>query len=79
MPCGNPNAPDPRLDALVTALRVTGVKAAADDPEPRALIDNRVCKPGELLDRSSGLRLTKITPHLLTFTDANGFVYRKSL
>jgi hypothetical protein len=74
-----PPRPDPRLDALVAALRVTGVKAAAGDPEPRALMDNRVFKPGDLLDRASGLRLTKITPSTLTFTDANGFDYEKRL
>ncbi len=74
-----PPRPDPRLDTLVAALRVTGVKAAAGDPEPRVLIDSRVFKPGDLLDRASGLRLTTITPRALTFTDANGFEYEKKL
>jgi hypothetical protein len=74
-----PPRPDHRLDTLVTALRVTGVKAAAGDPEPRALIDNRVFKLGDILDRPAGLRLTKITPATLTFTDANGFDYEKKL
>ena len=67
---------DPRVNAFLDALRVPGILASAS--APRVLLNNQVFKPGDIVDRTLNLRLTQITAHTLTFTDASGCEYEKN-
>lgn len=40
-------------------------------------MNDRVYKLNDTVERSLGLKLTKIAANLLTFTDANGVTYEK--
>jgi hypothetical protein len=68
---------NPQVENLIDGLHVTAIKPSATDP--RAMWDDRVFKLGDVIDRASGLRLTKISASQLTFTDANGIEYDKKL
>jgi hypothetical protein len=43
------------------------------------LIGERVYKVNDIVDRTLGLRLIKVSPGVLTFADANGATYAKNL
>jgi hypothetical protein len=77
-----PTAPEPpqrsrQVESLIDTMQVAAIRVSATDP--RAMINDRVFKLDELVDRGTGLRLTQISANRLTFTDANGFVYVKNL
>ncbi len=74
-PPATPPKPDERALRFVDAMRVAGVRLPG--PEGRVLMNDRVFKLNDTVDRSLGLKLTKITANLLTFTDANGVTYEK--
>ena len=40
-------------------------------------MNDRVYRVNDIVDRSLSLRLTKVEPGILTFTDANGMTYVK--
>jgi hypothetical protein len=52
------------------------VRAAGADS--KALVDGHVYKVNELIDRTIGLKLTKVDADHLTFVDAQGDTYLKS-
>lgn len=64
-----------RATQFVEAVRVAGVRSPG--PEGRVLMNDRVYKLNDTVERSLGLKLTKIAANLLTFTDANGVTYEK--
>jgi hypothetical protein len=56
-------------------VRVTGIRVSETDP--KVLMNNRVYRLNEIVDRDLKLRITKISPRELLFQDALGHVYRK--
>ena len=69
------------------ALKIDGVmtRASAQNLQPdhtvmlvRALMNDRVYRVNEIVERNFGLRLTKVEANSLTFTDASGVVYVKN-
>ena len=68
-------APEEKVQAFLDALLVRGVRASGTDS--RALLNERVYRINDLVDRTLGLRLTKVETDSLTFTDPHGVVYVK--
>ena len=68
--------PDERIHAFVDSIRVTGIRSSGDDS--RVLMNDRVFRVNDIVDRGLGVRLTKVNPNSLTFTDANGATYVKN-
>jgi hypothetical protein len=74
-PAPQPPPVDERVNAFVESVRSTGVKAAGD--ESRVLMNERVYRLNDVVDRTLNVRLTKVDASSLTFTDANGATYVK--
>jgi hypothetical protein len=72
-----PAKADERIAAFIDSIRVAGIRSSGT--ESRALMNDRVYRVNEIVDRASGLRLTKVEANALTFTDTNGVVYVKNL
>jgi hypothetical protein len=72
-----PPAFDPRVHAFVDAVRVAGIRSSASG-DSRVLMNDRVYRLNDIVDRALGIRLTKVEPNTLTFTDANGATYVKN-
>jgi hypothetical protein len=74
-----PPAPEPKPDEhvqqFIEALRVTGIRASGGDS--KVLMNDRVYRVNDIVDRTLGLKLTKVSADYLTFTDANGATYVK--
>jgi hypothetical protein len=66
---------DPRIQAFVDILRIAGVKRAG--AESRVLLNDRVYRLNDIVDRSLSVRLIKVEGNSLTFSDAAGFTYVK--
>ncbi len=58
---------------LVDALRVSGIRALGN--ESKVLLNERVYKMNDIVDRPTGLRLTKVASDGLTFTTPDGVTY----
>lgn len=67
--------PDERIHQYVEALKVTGIRSSGT--ESKVLMNDRVYRVNDIVDRGLGIRLTKVAPDSLTFTDANGVTYVK--
>ena len=66
-------------DAVLNYLeraRVTGIRVSATDP--KVLMNNRVYRLNEIVDRDLQLRVVHIAPRELRFEDPRGHVYRKT-
>jgi len=70
------NEPDPRVVAFIDRARVTGIRASPSDP--KVLMNDRVYRLTDVVDRDLQLRLVAIAPRQLQFEDARGHVYTKS-
>lgn len=70
-----PRAPDERVAAFVEAIRVTGIRSSGT--ESRVLMNERVYRVNDIVDRALGVRLIKVASDSLTFSDANGITYEK--
>ena len=68
--------PDERVHAFVDSIRVMGIRSSGD--ESRVLMNDRVFRVNEIVDRGLDVRLTGVEPGTLTFTDANGVTYKKA-
>ena len=68
--------PNPKVSAVVDLLRVSGIRASASDP--KVLMNDRVFRLNDLVDRGTGLRLLEITPGHLVFIDEEGATYIKN-
>ena len=66
---------DPRIIAFLESARINGIRPTAEDP--RLLLNNKVLRPGSVVDRDLGLRLVSIEPGKLTFVDAQGTIYTR--
>lgn len=71
-----PAEPDAGIYQYVDALRITGVKAAGTDS--RVLMNDRVYRVNDIVERNLGLRLIKVESNALTFSDADGAMYVKN-
>lgn len=76
-PAAPGNAPaDPRVHAFVDAIRVTGIRSSGN--ESKVLMNDRVFRVNDVVDRSLELKLVKVESDTLTFVDANGVIYTKN-
>jgi hypothetical protein len=57
-------------------LRVAGIRVSPTDP--KVIMNDRVFRLNDLVDRTTQLRLVKVEASTLTFVDASGFEYRKN-
>lgn len=75
-----PNLPaakfEERIQTIVDGWRVAGIRSSGN--ESKVLLNERVYKLNDIVDRTNGLRLTKVAADQLTFTTADGIVYVKS-
>ena len=65
-----------RIGAFVDKARVTGIRTSENIS--KVLMNDRVYRLNDIVDRKLGLKLVKITPDSLTFADANGATYVKN-
>lgn len=80
-PKSNPSAAataksDPRVQAFVDAIKVTGIRSSGADS--KVLMNDRVFRVNDIVDRMLGVRLTEVQADSLTFVDENGVAYIKS-
>jgi hypothetical protein len=68
--------PDARIQTYIEALRVTGIRASGTDS--KVLMNDRVFRVNDIVERSLGLRLTGVAADRLSFTDENGMVYTRN-
>lgn len=68
--------PDEGIYQYIDALRIVGVKAAGADS--RVLMNDRVYRVNDIVERNLSIRLIKVEPNTLTFSDANGAIYVKN-
>lgn len=68
--------PDARAQAFIDALRVTGIRASGNDS--KVLMNDRVFRLNDIVERTLGLRLTGVAADQLSFTDSNGMVYTRN-
>jgi hypothetical protein len=68
--------PDERVAQFVEAIRVAGIRSSGT--ESRVLMNDRVYRVNDIVERVSGLRLSAVGTNTLTFTDASGAVYVKN-
>lgn len=70
-------APDPdvRAQQFIDTLRVTGIRASGDDS--KVLMNDRVYRVNDIVDRTLGLKLIKVAPDSLIFSDPTGATYTK--
>jgi len=66
-----------QAQGFVDGLRVSGVRSAGSDS--KVLINGHVYKVNDVLDRTLGIRLVRVDADHLTFVDAGGATYLKSL
>ena len=52
-----------------------GIRSSGN--ESKVLMNDRVYRVNDIVDRNLGVKLTKVAPDSLTFTDANGATYVK--
>lgn len=64
------------VNAFLDSLHVSGVRASGADS--KVLMNDRVYRLNEIVDRSLGLKLIKVAPDSLTFADAAGATYTKN-
>jgi len=79
LPTASPDTPsasrDESIYAFIDKIKVTGIRSSGADS--KVLMNARVYRVNDLVDRSLNLRLTKVEPDSLTFADARGTSYTK--
>lgn len=68
--------PDERIIAFLDRSHVAGIRSSGADS--KALMNDRVYRVNDIVDRTLGLKLVKVAPDTLTFEDANGLTYTKT-
>jgi hypothetical protein len=68
---------DPRILAFLDNANINGIRIAADDA--KLLMNKKVFRTGDVVDRELGLKVTSIRPNELIFEDKRGIQYRKIL
>jgi hypothetical protein len=72
----DPSKPDLRILAYLDALQIAGIRVT--DTGSKVLMNDRVYRENEIVDRLLGLRLKTITEDALTFVDERGVIYTKN-
>lgn len=67
---------DPRIQIFVDSVRVAGIRFSGS--ESKVLMNDRVYRVNDVIDRSLNIRLQQVAPDYLTFVDANGVTYVKN-
>ena len=75
-PAPRPVVTEERIHAYLDALRVTGVRTSG--ASSRVLLNEKVYRVNDIVDRNLALKLTGVETDFLTFTDATGTEYRKT-
>jgi len=70
------SAPDERVNLFLDKLHVTGIRSSGTDS--KVLMNDRVYRVNDIVDRGLVLRLTHVQPGTLTFVDERGVVYTKN-
>jgi len=65
-----------RVQNFIDAIHITGVRYSGADS--KAIVDGHIYRVNELLDKALGIRLVKVDPDHLTFSDPAGTRYVKS-
>jgi len=68
--------PDIRIQNFVDAIRIMGIRASGKDS--KAMMNDKVYRLNDFVDRTLGVRLMKVDSDALTFVDANGVTYTKN-
>jgi hypothetical protein len=61
---------------FVDAIRVTGIRSSGN--ESKVLMNDRVYRVNDIVERTLGLKLIKVSSDALTFADPNGATYVKN-
>lgn len=61
---------------FVDAIRVAGIRSSGN--ESKVLMNDRVYRVNDIVERALGLKLIKVSSDALTFADPNGTVYVKN-
>lgn len=75
-PVSGADQPDPRVQGFLERVRVTGIRASPTDP--KVLMNDRVYRLNDIVDRDLQIRVVSIAPRQLRFTDPRGYTYTKS-
>ncbi|MEO6006403.1 MAG: hypothetical protein ABIZ04_15520 [Opitutus sp.] len=68
--------PELKIQLFVDSIRVMGIRSSGG--ESKVLMNDRVFRVNDIVDRTLALKLVKVEPELLTFSDRNGMVYTKT-
>jgi hypothetical protein len=68
--------PDPRVQAFVDTVRVAGIRSSGADS--KVIMNDRVYRVNDIVERNLGVKLVKVEPDTLTFADPNGLTYTKT-
>ncbi len=72
---GGPARPDPRIEMFVDGLKVAGIRFSGTDS--KVLMNDKVYRVNDIVDRSLNLRLIEVQSDSLTFVDENNVTYTK--
>ena len=67
---------EPRAIEYIENLKVAGIRASATDP--KVLMNDRVYRPGSVVNAEMSLKLAEITANSLTFEDDHGGRYTRT-
>jgi len=67
--------PELKIQLFVDTIRVMGIRSSGG--ESKVLMNDRVFRVNDIVERTLGLKLIKVEPELLTFSDSNGMIYTK--
>ena len=70
-----PPGPDPHIQSFVDSLRVAGIRSSGSDS--KVLMNDRVYRLNDTVEPGLGLKLVKVTPDAISFSDAHGVIYVK--
>jgi len=68
--------PNPQALAVVDTFKVSGIRASASDP--KVLLNDRVFRLNDIVERTYGLKLTEVHADRLLFVDDAGATYTKT-
>lgn len=68
--------PNEKAYAFIDKLQVMGIRSSGSDS--KVLMNDRVFRINDIVDRTLGLKLVKVAPDTLTFVDPAGAVYTKN-
>lgn len=67
---------NPKVYEFLENLRVAGIRVS--DTDPKVIMNDRVFRLNDLVDRATQLRLIRVDASTLTFVDASGYEYKKN-